>query len=59
MKGQQVQLLGHGRNANSVTASDIHVFKRSVPGAQAGENVGVLLRGIKPDFIERCFTKIP
>jgi len=35
------------------TVSDVQVFKRSVPSAQAGENVGVLLKGVKPNFIER------
>ena len=51
-KGQQIQLLGRGRNINS-SVTDVQVFKRSVPEAKAGENVGVLLRGVKPDAIER------
>lgn len=51
-KGQKIELLGYGRSMKSVV-SDIQVFKRSVPSATAGENVGVLLRGVKPEFIER------
>lgn len=52
-KGQQVELLGHGRNFSSVTVSDVQAFKKSVPHACAGENVGVLLKGVKPEHIER------
>lgn len=44
--------MGFGRNINS-TVSDIQVFKRSVPQAMAGENVGVLLRSVRPDIVER------
>jgi elongation factor Tu len=31
----------------------IQVFRKSVPRAVAGENVGILLRGIKREFVER------
>lgn len=51
-KGQAVQILGHGRDMNS-SVSDIQVFKRSVPSAKAGENVGVLLKNVKPPMIDR------
>lgn len=51
-KGQHIQLLGYGRDIKS-TVSDIQVFKRSVQEAKAGETVGVLLRGVRPDAIDR------
>ncbi|CAH1405837.1 unnamed protein product [Nezara viridula] len=37
----------------STTVSDIQVFKKSVPSANAGENVGILLRGIKNDSVAK------
>ena len=33
--------------------SDVQVFKKSVPMALAGDNVGLLLRGIKLDKVQR------
>ena len=51
-KGSQVDLLGYGRSM-VCNVTDIQAFKRSLPEAIAGENVGVLLKGVKPDFIER------
>jgi len=35
------------------TVGDIHVFKKSVAMAQAGDNIGVLLRGVKIYNIQR------
>ncbi|XP_067931425.1 elongation factor Tu-like [Watersipora subatra] len=51
-KGQHIELLGHGRSMRTI-ATDVQIFKKSVPKAVAGENVGVLLRGVKPEYIER------
>jgi elongation factor Tu len=35
------------------TVTDIEMFKKLLDTAEAGENVGVLLRGIKKDDVER------
>lgn len=51
-KGGALELIGFGNTIKTV-ASDIHVFKSSVPSCQAGENVGILLRGVKRDFVSR------
>ena len=51
-KGQEVELLGFG-NRIKTAASDLQVFKKSVPKSIAGDNVGVLLRGIKNEFVQR------
>ena len=51
-KGQEVELLGHG-NAIKTAASDIHIFRKSVPRCTAGDNIGVLLRGVKSDLVQR------
>ncbi|ELU14637.1 hypothetical protein CAPTEDRAFT_153883 [Capitella teleta] len=51
-KNSAIQLIGHGRTLNT-TASDLQVFRKSQSEVQAGDNVGVLLRGFKKEQIER------
>ena len=51
-KGQEVELLGHG-NSIKTAASDIHIFRKSVPQCAAGDNIGVLLRGVKSELVQR------
>ncbi|XP_015124303.1 uncharacterized protein LOC107046239 [Diachasma alloeum] len=45
-KNDSADLLGFNNDAKT-SISDIQIFKKSVPQAMAGENIGVLLRGIK------------
>ncbi|KAJ8303909.1 hypothetical protein KUTeg_017492 [Tegillarca granosa] len=51
-KGSALELLGFGNTIKTV-ASDIHVFQKSVPSCKAGENVGILLRGVKRELVSR------
>lgn len=51
-RNQEVELLGFNECIKS-SVSELHVFKRTVPLAKAGENVGVLLRGVKNDSMQR------
>jgi len=51
-KNAEVELLGFDMKLKT-TVSDIQVFKKSVAMAQAGDNVGCLLRGIKLDSVMR------
>lgn len=51
-KGDEAELLGFNQKLRT-TISDIQVFKRSQHSAKAGENVGVLVRGIKSNAVER------
>ena len=51
-RGDRVDAMGFGRTINS-RVGDIQQFNKSVESAQDGENVGVLLRGVKKDLIER------
>ncbi|XP_041360784.1 elongation factor Tu, mitochondrial-like [Gigantopelta aegis] len=51
-KGEDAELLGFGTQIKTA-ASDIQVFRKSVPMCKAGDNVGVLLRGIKSEFVQR------
>src|SRR5262249_46931437 len=50
--GDKVQVVGFGDAVDSVVTS-IEAFNRPQPLAEAGENVGVLLRGVRAEQIER------
>lgn len=50
--GDKVEVLGLGGMMETVVTS-IEAFKRTQPEAEAGENVGLLLRGLKSADIER------
>jgi elongation factor Tu len=50
--GQHVEILGLGDVLESVCTA-IEAFKQPLPKAEAGQNVGLLLRGIKADEIQR------
>ncbi|XP_030023179.2 elongation factor Tu [Manduca sexta] len=50
-KNDEADLLGFGYNIKT-TLSDIQIFKKSVSEALAGDNVGVLLRGMKIKSVE-------
>ena len=50
--GQKVEILGLGETLESVCTS-VEAFNRPQPQGEAGQNVGLLLRGIKSDQIQR------
>src|SRR5262249_50325943 len=50
--GEKVEIVGLGGLLESVVTS-VEAFKRVLPRGMAGENVGLLLRGIKSTDIER------
>lgn len=50
--GEEVELVGFGSN-NKTTVTGVEMFRKELPEGQAGDNVGLLLRGIKKDEIER------
>lgn len=51
-KGDEVELLGYGQTIKSVV-TDVQVFRKTMLSAQAGDNVGLLLRAIKLDRVQR------
>lgn len=51
-KKMDAELLGFSQKMRT-TIADVHVFNESVPSAKAGENVGVLVRGIKKTEVQR------
>lgn len=51
-KGQEVQILGLGKNIKS-TVTGIEMFKKELSEGQAGDNMGILLRGVKKEELRR------
>src|SRR5277367_5176035 len=51
-KMEEVELVGIRPTAKT-TVTDIEMFRKLLDEARAGDNVGVLLRGIKKDDVER------
>ena len=50
--GDEIEILGI-RPSKKTTITGVEMFKKLLPDAQAGDNVGALLRGIERDDIER------
>ncbi|KAH3842979.1 hypothetical protein DPMN_116485 [Dreissena polymorpha] len=50
--GDAMELLGFDKKIQT-NIIDLQVFKKSVPECKAGENVGVLARGVKTDDVRR------
>lgn len=52
VRNAEAELLGFGESQKT-TVSDIQVFKKSVPKSVAGDNIGVLLRGVKISSVQK------
>ena len=50
--GEEVELVGLGKSFKS-TVTGVEMFRKTLDNGQAGENVGLLLRGLKKEDIER------
>lgn len=57
-RNDKVELLGFDEHITT-SVSDIQVFRNSVIRAIAGENVGVLLRGLKPKSVRKGMILCP
>jgi elongation factor Tu len=51
-KMEEVEIVGL-KDTTKTTVTDIEMFRRLLDTAEAGENVGVLLRGVKKEDVER------
>jgi elongation factor Tu len=54
--GENVEIIGlteEGEKPRQVVATGIQAFHKDLPEARAGENVGILLRGVKRDEVVR------
>lgn len=54
--GDEVEIVGLGKKPLKTTVTGIEMFKKLLPNAQAGDNIGLLLRGVKREEIERGQT---
>jgi len=52
-RGMEVEIVGLRETPRKTVVTDIEMFRKSLEQAQAGDNVGLLLRGIARDDIER------
>lgn len=50
--GDEVEMIGKKETTKS-TVTGVEMFKKSLPSGQAGDNVGILLRGVKREDIVR------
>lgn len=50
--GQEVEVIGFGKNIKTVVTG-VEMFKKTLNEGQAGDNAGLLLRGVKKEDIER------
>jgi elongation factor Tu len=50
--GDEVELVGFGANKKTV-ATGLEMFRKLLDEAQAGDNIGVLLRGVDKEEVER------
>lgn len=50
--GDEVEIIGHGANIKT-TVTGVETFQKEMTSAQAGDNVGLLLRGVAKDDIRR------
>jgi elongation factor Tu len=51
--GDEVEILGLMREPRRAVVTSVEMFHRTLPEGVAGDNVGVLLRGVKRDDVER------
>ena len=51
--GDTVDILGMGRDPQKTTVTGVEMFNKTMKEGQAGDNIGVLLRGLKRTDVER------
>ncbi|XP_042015883.1 elongation factor Tu, mitochondrial-like [Salvia splendens] len=51
--GEEVEILGLSQNKLKTTVTGVEMFKKTLDYGQAGDNVGLLLRGLKRDDVQR------
>jgi len=51
--GEDIAIVGGGKGIPKVNVTGLEMFRKSMDSAQAGDNVGALLRGIKREDVSR------
>lgn len=54
--GEEVEIMGMGADTKKSTVTGVEMFNKQMDDAQAGDNVGLLLRGIEKDQVQRGQT---
>ncbi|CAN3361464.1 elongation factor Tu, mitochondrial [Diutina catenulata] len=52
-KGEEIEIVGNFDKPYKVTVTGIEMFKKELDQAMAGDNAGILLRGVKRDEVSR------
>lgn len=50
---EEVEIIGLGKDTQKSTITGVEMFRKTLDEGQAGDNVGLLLRGVEKDDIER------
>ena len=51
--GEEVDLVGMAEDVRKVTVTGVEMFRKLLDEGQAGDNVGILLRGVERDDLQR------
>ena len=51
--GEEVELVGMGEETRKITVTGVEMFRKLLDEGQAGDNVGILLRGVERDDLQR------
>ena len=51
--GEEVEIVGFGDRSRKTVATGVEMFRKILDQAEAGDNIGVLLRGVDRDSVER------
>lgn len=51
--GDEIEVLGMGRKAQKTAVIGVEMFNKTLNEGQAGDNVGILLRGLKREDVQR------
>lgn len=52
-KGEELEIVGHNKQPLKTIVTGIEMFKKELTEAMAGDNAGILLRGIRRDQVKR------
>ena len=53
LPNEEIEIVGIKEHSSKTTVTAIEMFRKTLPDARAGENVGLLLRGTKREDVER------
>ncbi len=51
--GEEIEILGLAKDPKKSTVTGVEMFRKTLEDGQAGDNVGILLRGVEKDDIQR------